>query len=225
MTLEKPKNPKNLISIAATALVVPCIFATVALPAYAYSPEAAESAFAKEQALVETDAQELTTASDATSASVDRAAFSASSEAEAKRARYAASYAAYTGPTAADYLANPPYPSYSTDQLVAVAKQYLGTPYQYGGGTPAGFDCSGFTAYVFAQFGIALPHSSAAQGRLGTPISAADALPGDLVIMSGGSHVGIWLGGGMMIDAPQAGGVVSIRAPYTSNYYFVRVGI
>ena len=96
----------------------------------------------------------------------------------------------YNGPSVRALLANPPYPSFSLDQVVAVAKQYQGVPYVYGGDSPAGFDCSGLTQFVYAQFGVALPHSSARQGSGGAAISAADARPGDLVIMDGGGHVG-----------------------------------
>jgi peptidoglycan DL-endopeptidase CwlO len=218
----------NFLSVAVTALVVPALFATIALPAYAYSdgkgtPE--EQASQRIEHLKVVDAQHVDVATEVAATSVDRSAFSATSKAQLRRAQLAALYAAYTGPSAADYLANPPYPNFDLNQVVAVAMKYQGVPYRYGGANPAGFDCSGFTAFVYSQFGIALPHSAAGQGRLGTPIALADALPGDLVIVSGGSHVGIYLGGGRMIDAPEAGGVVSAREIYTSNYYVVRVGI
>jgi peptidoglycan DL-endopeptidase CwlO len=107
--------------------------------------------------------------------------------------------------------------------IASYALRFVGTPYVYGGSTPAGFDCSGFTAYVYAHVGISLPHSSAAQGRMGTRIALADARPGDLVIVNGGSHVGIYLGGGTFIDAPYPGRTIQARAIYTSNYYIVRI--
>jgi cell wall-associated NlpC family hydrolase len=222
------RRKSSILSIAVTALVVPGLFATVALPAYAYSdtsPSAAEVASAKAAALTETDAQSIAVSSDAVGSSVTRAEFSATSEAELKRKQLAAAYSAYTGPTAADYVKNPAYPKFSLAKVVAVAKKYIGTPYVYGGANPSGFDCSGFTMFVYAQFGISLPHSSAAQGRLGTPISLADAVPGDLVITDGGAHVGIYVGGGSFIDAPMPGQSISVRPIYTSNYYIVRVGI
>ncbi|MCY0875978.1 MAG: NlpC/P60 family protein [Firmicutes bacterium] len=90
------------------------------------------------------------------------------------------------------------------ERLIARAEKYLGDPYVWGGNSPAGFDCSGFTQYVFAQFGISLPHSAAAQAQMGTPVSEADLQPGDLVFFntSGGiSHVGIYIGGGQFINA------------------------
>lgn len=224
-----PRSTKsNLLSISVLAVVVPGIFATVALPAYAYTPpestEAAE-ATAEISHLRENEAQSLAVAADAAISTAARDAFSATSEAELERARLAAIYAAYSGPSAADYLANPPYPSFSLDQVVQVALSYQGVPYRYGGSNPAGFDCSGFTQFVYAQFGISLPHSASAQGAMGTAISPADALPGDIVVLDGGGHVGIYLGGNQMIDAPYEGRVVEVRSIYSSAHYFVRFGI
>ncbi|MEP6842941.1 MAG: C40 family peptidase [Pseudolysinimonas sp.] len=215
------------------ALAVPAIFCTVALPAYAEHDAAAAAATADAGAndtqqlenFKNADAQTVAVATDATVSATGRDAFSATSEAELTRAKLRAAMLAYRGPSVRALLANPPYPNFSLDQVVAVAKQYLGVPYVYGGSTPAGFDCSGFTAYVYAQFGVALPHSSSRQGSDGTPIAASAALPGDLVVMDGGGHVGIYLGGNMMIDAPVPGRVVSIDRIYTANHWFVRYGI
>jgi cell wall-associated NlpC family hydrolase len=208
--------------------VVPGLFATVALPAYAYTPpastEAADATAALTQ-LRENNAQSVVIAADAAALPVARDAFTATSEAELLRAQLAAQFSAYSGPTAGDYLANPPYPSFNLDQVVQVALSYQGVPYRYGGATPAGFDCSGFTQFVYSQFGISLPHSASAQGSMGTSISPADALPGDIVVLDGGGHVGIYLGGGQMIDAPYEGRTVEVRGIYSSNHYFVRFGI
>jgi cell wall-associated NlpC family hydrolase len=144
------------------------------------------------------------------------------------RIAQATAYRSWSGPTVADFLKNPPYPSFDLNQVVAVAKKYQGVPYRYGGENPSGFDCSGFTAYVYAQFGVALPHPSSRQGQGqggGAVISPADALPGDLVVMDGGGHIGIYLGGNMMIDAPRYGEVVHIRQIYNPSHWFVRYGI
>ena len=220
------------LSLAIMAVAVPAIFCTVALPAYAAhnastaaSAAAGADATAQLEQLKNADAQTVAVASDAPVAAADRAAFSATSEAELKRAQLRAAMLAYRGPSVRSLLANPPYPNFSLSQVVSVAEQYVGVPYVYGGASPAGFDCSGFTQYVYAQFGVSLPHSSSRQGSGGTAIAASAALPGDLVIMDGGGHVGIYLGGNMMIDAPRAGESVSERAIYTSNHWFVRYGI
>jgi cell wall-associated NlpC family hydrolase len=106
---------------------------------------------------------------------------------------------------------------------VSIAMKYLGAPYVYGGASPAGFDCSGFTQFVFAHVGISLPHSSSAQGRM-TAIAPSAAMAGDLVITDGGGHVGIYLGNGTMIHASTPATGVKISKPWGS-YWFVRVGI
>lgn len=81
--------------------------------------------------------------------------------------------------------------------LVSYALQYQGAPYVYGGNTPAGWDCSGFTQYVYARFGIQLPHPSGMQAMVGTPVT--DPQPGDLMANAG--HAGIYIGNGLMIHA------------------------
>jgi cell wall-associated NlpC family hydrolase len=96
--------------------------------------------------------------------------------------------------------------------VVGIAMRYLGVPYVWGGASPRGFDCSGFVMYVFAQIGIALPHSSYAQFGMGTPVSISELQPGDLVFFAGASHVGIYIGGGQFIHAPHTGDVVKISS-------------
>ncbi|CAN5180803.1 hypothetical protein BH11ACT2_BH11ACT2_20460 [soil metagenome] len=113
--------------------------------------------------------------------------------------------------------------SFSAPKVVKVAERYKGSRYRFGGTTPAGFDCSGFTKYVYSKFGISLPHSAAAQGRIGHRVSRAKAKPGDLVITSGGAHVGIYVSRGKFIDAPMPGRVVKVRKIYTNHYFIVRV--
>jgi len=105
--------------------------------------------------------------------------------------------------------------------VVGIAMHYLGVPYVWGGSTPRGFDCSGFVAYVFAQIGVSLPHSSYAMFGMGTPISIGDLQPGDLVFFTGASHMGIYIGGGQFIHSPHTGDVVkisSLSGYYSSNF-------
>ena len=90
--------------------------------------------------------------------------------------------------------------------------RYLGTPYVWGGASPSGFDCSGFTMYVYAQVGVSLPHSSYAQYGMGVPVAQSDLQPGDLVFFYGLGHVGIYIGGGQYIHAPHTGDVVKISS-------------
>jgi cell wall-associated NlpC family hydrolase len=96
--------------------------------------------------------------------------------------------------------------------VVGIAMQYLGIPYVYGGSTPAGFDCSGFVMFVFAQVGVSLPHNAAAQYGYGTPVDRSQLQPGDLVFFNGLGHNGIYIGGGSFIHSPHTGDVVKISS-------------
>jgi NlpC/P60 family len=111
-------------------------------------------------------------------------------------------------------------PAAQENAVVSIATQYLGIPYQWGGASPkAGFDCSGLVQYVFAQFGVSLPHYAAAQyySPESVWVPPGRLQPGDLVFFTGSDgtrkapgHVGIYVGDGYLIDAPHRGSVVRI---------------
>jgi cell wall-associated NlpC family hydrolase len=224
----RAKRRSSVLSLAVTAVIVPGLFATIALPAYAFAPPPDTSSVEAVEALQqlkETDAQSVVVSASAPAATVTRDAFSTTSAAEMQAAARATAAASVGTTSLASYLANPAYPNFSLDAVVSVALQYQGVPYVFGGADPSGFDCSGFVMYVYAQFGVALSHGVGSQSRAGTVIDESAALPGDVVILSDGSHDGIYMGGGMILDAPQPGGVVSVRPLWTSSYYIVRYGI
>jgi cell wall-associated NlpC family hydrolase len=97
-------------------------------------------------------------------------------------------------------------------EAATIALRYLGVPYVWGGASPDGFDCSGLVMYVYAQLGISLPHFAAAQYGMGTPVARSDLQPGDLVFFDGLNHVGIYIGDGQLVHAPQTGDVVKISS-------------
>jgi len=112
------------------------------------------------------------------------------------------------------------------ERAISIAQQYLGAPYRWGGNDPAtGLDCSGLTRLVYGQLGVNLPRTSAQQATTGTAVTSLSAArPGDLVFFgSPVHHVGIYLGEGMMLDAPKAGEVVQIRRVYETPSRIRRV--
>jgi cell wall-associated NlpC family hydrolase len=212
--LAKPANfrrKSTLRSVAVVAVLVPGLFATVALPAYGATssrPSVEARSSAALQRSIDANAQSIV---------VDAAAADGP-----KLTRDAIHYVApapvvhhqFTGLVQS-------FGSISITGVAAIAARYLGVPYVFGGESPKGFDCSGLVEYVYAQVGIRLPHSSMLQGHMGTRVSVANARPGDVVVFNGGSHVGIYIGGGHMIDAPYPGRVVSVDKIYSNSYWIV----
>jgi cell wall-associated NlpC family hydrolase len=101
--------------------------------------------------------------------------------------------------------------AHEQQRVVRFARKFIGVRYVYGGTSPrSGFDCSGFTRFVYAHFGISLPHFSGAQFDRGHRVSRRGLRPGDLVFFDGLGHVGIYIGHGDFIHAPHTGTDVQI---------------
>ncbi len=109
--------------------------------------------------------------------------------------------------------------------IVSIAKRYLGVPYVWGGESASGLDCSGLVTVVFRQLGVELPHHAADQWRYGSYVSRGNLAPGDLVFFSRGGagsiyHVAIYVGGGDIIEAPYTGAYVWIKSLSAKSNYF-----
>ena len=135
----------------------------------------------------------------------------AQAQAESQAASRSSDRASISVPTA---------PASATGQALAdYALQFQGYPYVAGGNTPSGWDCSGFVQWVFAQFGVSLPHYSGAQMSVGTAVgSIAEAAPGDIIVNT--QHAAIYIGNGMVINAlnPAQGTQVTSLAVFSGGY-------
>lgn len=127
----------------------------------------------------------------------------------------------------ANYIASGVTSSVLRQRVVSTAKQYQGVPYVWAGTTPSGFDCSGFTQYVFKACGMTIPRTCQDQYTLGTYVSKDNLQPGDLVFFqntykTGISHVGIYVGDGMFIHASSSKGVTisNLYSTYYINHYY-----
>ena len=120
--------------------------------------------------------------------------------------------------------ASPALPA--SPSLIDTALSYRGTPYRNGGSDPKGFDCSGFTQWVFAQHAVALPREVEEQFKVGKKIKLDDLQAGDLVffhtVSRGASHVGIVVGGDQFVHAPSSKGVVRVES-LSSSYWSPRI--
>jgi len=142
------------------------------------------------------------------------------------------SSASFTDALAALGLSSTATPTATTtgptgQSLIAAAEKYTGTPYVWGGETlsEGGLDCSGLVQLSLADIGVTgIPRTAREQMNLGTAVPSMDqALPGDLLVFDGGSHIAIYVGDGKMIDAPKPGGHVSVRDVYETPTAIRRV--
>ena len=113
----------------------------------------------------------------------------------------------------------------SSNNVVAYASNFLGTPYVWGGTSPSpGFDCSGFTQYVYAHFGIRVGRTTYDQIKDGVSVARSDLQAGDLVFFgtNGPTHMGMYVGNGTYIHAPRTGDVIKISSVNRSDYITAR---
>jgi cell wall-associated NlpC family hydrolase len=114
-----------------------------------------------------------------------------------------------------------PAPSGGAGAAIAYARAQLGKPYQYAGAGPSTFDCSGLTMMAWAQGGVSMPHGSQAQYNMFPKVPISALQPGDLVFFGSSGptnhHVGLYVGGGTMIEAPHTGDVVKYSSIYRSD--------
>jgi|TARA_B110000285_G_scaffold219105_1_gene269337 hypothetical protein len=207
-----------------TMLASTGLMATAALPSYGFAPDVtAASGLARDSEMVQISApsQGLSVAT-VRAVEFTRGDYAPAEASEFQVASKSRIYY-YEGPRAADYLANPRFTDVSSANLMKSSAELVGTPYVFGGQTPGGIDCSGYVLFVYSQFGVDLPHSVYQQAKLGTKISAEEALPGDLVIFNDFSHNGIYAGNGNFYHAPQPGDRVKLAPIFTDRYHFIRV--
>jgi cell wall-associated NlpC family hydrolase len=112
-----------------------------------------------------------------------------------------------------------PPPPTAGERAARIAVRAVGIPYRYGGESPeTGFDCSGLVRWAYGRIGVALPHNSYALYSVGRSVPRARMEPGDVLFFEGLGHVGLYLGRGRMVHAPQTGREVEIVKLGATNY-------
>lgn len=220
---QKQKRPqRQSLRTIVTMVASTGLLATTALPSYGFDPETtAVSGLTTDNTMVDISApsQGLSVAT------VRAVAFTRGDYKEADASEFQVKRTAtrsYTGPTAADYVAKPRFTAVTSANLMKAAAELVGTPYVFGGETPAGIDCSGYVMFVYSQFGINLPHSVYQQSKLAIKIDEKDAVPGDIVVFNDYSHNGIYAGNGNFYHAPQPGDRVKLAPIFTDRYHIIR---
>jgi cell wall-associated NlpC family hydrolase len=129
---------------------------------------------------------------------------------------YAGSALAEGGRGPGAYVPEPPT---RADRAVKAALGAVGTPYRWGGESPAtGFDCSGLVRWAYGRVGIDLPHNSYALLGEGRRVREASMEPGDILIFEGYGHVGLYVGNGRMVHSPETGRTVEVVRLASTNY-------
>jgi cell wall-associated NlpC family hydrolase len=205
--LQMVADHQNGLLDAAAAATVTAAKAQAAAQELAAQAQAQYDAVAAQQAALEAQIAEYQALYDRLSAEEQQAAAAAHHAADrASRDERSEPVAEETAPAAPVVAA-----SGAAQVAVDTAMAQRGKPYVWAADGPSSFDCSGLTQYAFAAAGVALPHSSRMQARMGQSVSRAQLQPGDLVFFySPVSHVGIYIGNGQMVHAPTSGDVVKV---------------
>jgi cell wall-associated NlpC family hydrolase len=207
---------KTVVVVASSGLVL-----GGATPAFADAPTAVDAAARASQATTVAGAESLASVTAEASWELDVPTLTVNKPAPPKPKPAATAKRAKSAPSAAKKGSTKAVPPWvNGNAVLEIAARYVGTPYVYGGSSPSGFDCSGFTQYVYAQLGISIPRTSEGQKAAGTVIPRSEAKPGDLVWFPG--HIGIYAGGNQMIDSPRTGKTIQVREIYRSDPVFVR---
>lgn len=106
----------------------------------------------------------------------------------------------------------------SSQDVIRYARRFIGTPYRWGGSTPAGFDCSGYIQYVYARFGVRMDHSTYAIRGAFPAVARENLRAGDIIFFASNGHAGIYVGGGRFIHSPSSGKRIHI-AKLTDGWY------
>lgn len=219
---KRAKGERHALRTFMTMTAATGLMATFALPSYGFDPEVtAQAGLTRDSQLAfNVGAVQGLTIATARAVEFTRGDFQPAdaSEFEVKPTRRA-----YTGPRVEDYLADPRFTSVTSANLMKAAAELVGTPYVYGGETPAGIDCSGYVMFIYSQFGVELPHSVYQQAKLAVKIDESEAVPGDIVVFNDFSHNGIYAGNGNFYHAPQPGDRVKLAPIFTERYHIVRI--
>ncbi len=166
--------------------------------------------------------EETTTETEATETTEDSAAASRSETRESLSTDSSSSSSSTSGD---DDSSDEDSDSSTGSAVATFASQFVNYPYVYGGSSTSGWDCSGFVMYVYAQFGVSLPHSSGSMMSVGTAVSSlSEAQPGDIIANS--THAAIYLGNGLVISALNASKgtqITSISGAFSSSYVIRRI--
>jgi len=158
------------------------------------------------------------TKTESTAEAEAREAEEARQEAAAAASRSAARQAQTTTTTTNSYAGVALPTSVNGPAVAAYAQQFTGVPYVWGGNTTAGWDCSGFTSFVYAKFGISMPRTDSGQRAAFQGKRVSNPEPGDLMWNPG--HVGIYIGNGMMVHAANPGQGTLVQAVYADFEYY-----